>query len=451
MKSSSFPFSRRSFLVGFFFLLVSGYSSLGLAVEKTKHHESRAVASSILKSLRERTSNPPLHLATDLYDPSTGLHSEGVWHNCMVGIASLRLSQIDAAQKIANSLWKYSWDGTSFRRRAHSGLWDHSSSSGSLEALEQANYYSESGEHRCVQHGMALVFWSLLIRHGGGKDKECYKEQQQIIAKSFFDEFWGGGDRTALWTTVSKTQGGGTTTRPSASMGQTRGDDTIQESLYYRAVDQAVAVLACLLVLRTLEDDKEEYDRIQHIIRLTCQGLIADGIFGYCSRNENETRSYIGLDRNRNFWHDGWVMLALACAARQEVWYWPSLKPQFGDKQLQCLFDRLTDRYGHLEDTDEYAQCDTVWHWARSMKPDEGSGNVRYCGDNALLYAIMQNLDTTPVEGVDFCETDFWNFIEELRSRDKDGLASVADVYKQVRLHPNTELACLLLWDFDKF
>lgn len=46
----------------------------------------------------------------------------------------------------------------------------------------------------------------------------------------------------------------------------------------------------------------------------------------------------------------------------------------------------------------------------------------------------------------------FWNFIDMLRSNgDRDGndyhhLASVADVYTQVRLHPNTELAALLLW-----
>jgi hypothetical protein len=59
-------------------------------------------------------------------------------------------------------------------------------------------------------------------------------------------------------------------------------------------------------------------------------------------------------------------------------------------------------------------------------------------------------LDTTRDE-TDFCGSAFWKFIEELRSRDKDKLASVADVYKQVRLHPNTELACLVLWQFDQF
>ena len=41
----------------------------------------------------------------------------------------------------------------------------------------------------------------------------------------------------------------------------------------------------------------------------------------------------------------------------------------------------------------------------------------------------------------------FWDFVETLRSGgNKGGLASVGDVYPQVRLHPNSELAALLAW-----
>ena len=41
----------------------------------------------------------------------------------------------------------------------------------------------------------------------------------------------------------------------------------------------------------------------------------------------------------------------------------------------------------------------------------------------------------------------FWDFVETLRSvGSKGGLASVGDVYSQVRLHPNSELAALLAW-----
>jgi hypothetical protein len=80
---------------------------------------SRDISKSILEGLR--SSSPPtltakLDLETDFYDASTGLCSEGVWHNCLVGIASLELGQHDEASQIAKSLWKYSFDGTSFQR-----------------------------------------------------------------------------------------------------------------------------------------------------------------------------------------------------------------------------------------------------------------------------------------------------------------------------------------------
>ena len=48
---------------------------------------------SLVRALRARTQHKSalLNLETDFYDPSTGLHSEGVWHNSLIGIASLAL------------------------------------------------------------------------------------------------------------------------------------------------------------------------------------------------------------------------------------------------------------------------------------------------------------------------------------------------------------------------
>jgi hypothetical protein len=108
---------------------------------------------------------------------------------------------------------------------------------------------------------------------------------------------------------------------------------------------------------------------------------------------------------------------------------------------LQSLWKRLLALYGHLDPT-THAFDGTVWHWPKSLKQSAADGNVRYCGDNALLYAITRNLND---EGLDSLG-GFWDFIEELRSHDGEGLASVADEYTQIRLHPNSELASLLLW-----
>ena len=144
------------------------------ADEQEKQH-SIAIASNVLSSLRRHTasSSGPLNLETHFYDSTTGLHSEGVWHNCLAGMASLKLAELQhhsaeenfaAAQRIANSLWEYSWDDVSMQRRSWSGSWDHSRlQEGVANPPEQANYYNVSTEHRCIQHGAAVMFWSKLI------------------------------------------------------------------------------------------------------------------------------------------------------------------------------------------------------------------------------------------------------------------------------------------------
>jgi len=126
------------------------------------------------------------------------------------------------------------------------------------------------------------------------------------------------------------------------------------------------------------------------------------------------------------------------------------------EDQVKSLLTQLLGVYGSADGT--------VWHWAVEGRRQED--NVRYCGDNALLHAICAELQWAPEamggrggggggeppsrtrERINFKKTQkaFWDFVGELRARDADGLVSVADVYSQVRLHPNSELAALLVW-----
>ncbi len=124
-----------------------------------------------------------------------------------------------------------------------------------------------------------------------------------------------------------------------------------------------------------------------------------------------------------------------------------------GEEQVKSLLTQLFGVYGDADGT--------VWHWAMTgRRPEE---NVRYCGDNALFHAICSELQWAPEpkrssvageapsrtqEKINFkkAQKAFWDFVGGLRSRDVDGLASVGDVYPQVRLHPNSELAALLIW-----
>ena len=411
------------------------------AATEDEDKRSIALAENLMHSLRKRTSSPaPLNLETDFYDPTTGLHSEGVWHNCLVGMASVKLAELQkregdgshgegnlaAALRIAESLWEHSWDGVSFQRRAWSGLWDHSRlEEGADDPPEQPNYYRESTEHRCIQHGAALLFWSKLVHYHSlqGENELCYRlrAQYKLIAKQLMHEYWD--ESASKWRTIGKSQGGGTMSRKSASAGKPTAGVVDIEAPYYRAVDQAIGLLACLEMMK---DD----DSIIDVVRSTCQSLLSD--FGY--QSEKESVTYIGLERNRNLWHDGWVALALVSCAKTHPDCFPEkLRAR---QQVGSLLERLRDVYFD-------GGSGTMWHWPKAQKSGHESGNVRYCGDNALWYAISRA--RRQHSGGDTYNS-FWDFVRELQSNSEDGLVSVADVYPQVRLHPSTELACLVLW-----
>ncbi|KAL7527291.1 hypothetical protein ACHAWF_002124 [Thalassiosira exigua] len=420
-----------------------GRTILPSAAAKEEDERSIELAENLLRSLRQRTSSPaPLNLETDFYDPTTGLHSEGVWHNCLAGAASVKLAELQkhdddgreenlsAALHIADSLWEHSWDGVSFQRRSWSGLWDHSRlEEGAPDPPEQPDYYRESAEHRCVQHGAAVLFFSKLVRHRAlrsGDGELCYRcrAQYKLIAKQFLHEYWD--ESTKRWRTVGKSQGGGTVSRKSASSGKLTAGVVDVEAPYYRAVDQAIGLLACL------EMQKDGDDSVTEIIRSTCRTLLFD--FGYQSEKENV--SYIGLNRNRNLWHDGWAALALASCAQA----CPNCFPEKIDaeREVESMLGQLQEIY-----LDE--DSGTMWHWPKAQKSGHESGNVRYCGDNSLWYAISRAWQRGANDS-DGAHNSFWDFVHELQSNSDDGLVSVADVYPQVRLHPNTELVCLLLW-----
>lgn len=424
------------------------------ASSEEEEKKSVALTKKMLRSLRNRTpalscSSPvPLNLETDFYDPTTGLHSEGVWHNCLVGMASVKLAEVLQEEKddgqehylmdalrIADSLWGHSWDGVSFQRRSWSGLWDHSRlQEGADNPPVQANYYRASTEHRCIQHGVALMFWSNLIRNHylQSQDNEsCYRchAQYKLVAKQFLHEYWD--ESTKKWRTVSKSQGGGMVSRKSASAGAPAAGVDV-EAPYYRAVDQAIGLLACLEMMKDDNNELVDNELVVDIVRSTVQTLLSD--FGY--QNEKECVTYIGLERNRNLWHDGWVALALVSCAQTCPDCWP--EGSDAQSQVGLLLDRLREVY-----TDE--ESGTMWHWPTAQKPGKKNGNVRYAGDNALWYAICRGWR----QGSNDTYHSFWDFVHELQSNGEDGLVSVADVYPQVRLHPNTELAFLVLWPVD--
>lgn len=158
----------------------------------------------------------------------------------------------------------------------------------------------------------------------------------------------------------------------------------------------------------------------------------------------DDKRRNLGLNRNRNFWHDGWVLLALVHA---RDYIWPD-NYSHGQVPLMSIWKGLIELYAQddskTESTSNSTSFDgTVWHWPKGLKDPER--NVQYCGDNALAYAISCRLDSSAIFEED---GQFFKFVKRLQGQAGrlTPLVSVADVYPQVRLHPNSELAALLVW-----
>ena len=443
---------------------------------------------------RQEASSVRLNVETDFFDASTGLHSEGVWHNALVGIACLGLisargaavdEEVEAAPgRIGAALLQHSWDGVSFRRRAHSGMWDHAQVPGTQPA-----YYAQSNEHRCVQHGMAVVFFSFLR-----EIQPAAAPELASIVSAFAAEFWD--EQAGLWTTIGRSQGAATASRAAASTGLAcegpasvaaaeepdvaappghaspdgAGNNDVggffeagggSDVVYYRAVDQAVALMALVSLMKRWQPaDPIPREQLGEMIRVTAQQLLSPAGFGYggnySAADPNPwARAYMNLDRGRNLWHDGWVGLAL-CFASQHAREHCAVD----DAMVKALFEQLVAIYG--------GEDGRLWHWPAAQRP--ALDKVKYCGDNALMYALSACLQWTPPppsqshslggttrgaaqvsptqEKINLKKTQkvFWDFVGSLRGADADGLACVGDAYPHVRLHPNSELAALLVW-----
>ena len=279
---------------------------------------------------------PPLDLIADLYDADSGLCSEGVWHNCWLGTASVLAARrlrrdaapdagvdpeiaasrqriatpppaesetlFEAAILLADSLYELNFDD-GFRRRVASGAWRGAASSrAALEAAgEDAAFYEASRERRSVQNGAAVIFFSLLADEAAARahgDAARLAVRCDEAGVSFLDLFHD--EATGRFRRSAPGDGG-------------PGGD------YARAVDQAVACLACLRLQR-LEPRfcNTETVRARAAARSAVASLCDD--FGYRAylRGGPPPRNHLGDfhgARRRNSWHDALVCFALAAVA----------------------------------------------------------------------------------------------------------------------------------------
>jgi hypothetical protein len=161
-----------------------------------------------------------------IYDASTGLIRKGLAQ--LFGWNSIAHSWIKSKKPNRSLLvFQYSWTehpfGVELGRKLEGNIGFETN------APHQANYYKESGEHRCVQHGIALTFCPCWLVVPTTRRTANSTRHPGAFAKEFWDK--------ERWTTVSQSQGGGlfSVLQP-ARQSDGRG---LERLPYFRAVDQA--------------------------------------------------------------------------------------------------------------------------------------------------------------------------------------------------------------------
>lgn len=375
-------------------------------------------ASTIDALERTVTGQKPLSLLDDMYDESSGLCSEGVWHNSWLGVSrvlaarALRSSdseradaQLASARVLGDSLYALSFDGTGFRMRTSSNAWQSAEEAAeSLKAAgESIAFYEPSDERRCISSAAAVIFYSLLAEEDGAEASDAMARLVEV-GDAFTAEFFD--------TKVCRF-------RRDAS------------SDYWRAVDQALGCLACLRLAKT--GHKAASSRAM----ATCAADSLLREFGYSlyATEAIPPGTYLGRVASRNSWHDSIACLALLMSGVLGV----------GGESPTGLVRAMADSYRSPE-------AGHMMHTPRELTPGEGS-DVAFSSTQALWSAVVRaaELQSSRAEaagGVDGPALRAWHAVHVDA---ESGLLPVANVYPDARLWANTEWAAWSLLDKELF
>jgi hypothetical protein len=117
-----------------------------------------------------------LHLISQFFHAPSCLHNEGVWHNCLMGINYVLLSQkcqthqeeySEKYKKLSDSLYELNFDEKAylFRNRTHSTHWNHETSHCTFISYQYSRsvvHYKEDPEKNLNSNAIAILFWSFL-------------------------------------------------------------------------------------------------------------------------------------------------------------------------------------------------------------------------------------------------------------------------------------------------
>lgn len=378
-------------------------------------------AISTISALERNSGSQPLDLLSDLWHPESGLCSEGTWHNSMLGIgrvlaarevqssnpAHAAVLQASAA-KLGDSLFELNFDGSGFRKRSSSGIWQSAADADMASAIEKAGenvaFYLPSTEHRCISSAAAVIFYSMLAEETGD---ELALARAAQVGDCFVELFDPASCRFRRTSTCS----------------------------YFRAVDQAVGCLAALRLVRL----GHQVDANRAMASCAADSLLRE--FGY-SRYATERQppvTYLGREAARNSWHDSLVCFALVACGCLGV----------GGESLEGLLKAMVDDYRNPDGQ--------MRHQPRELCSADGVADamqaaVVYSSTQALWSAVMRAAGRQPGKKLSGKQSDVAPDAEaqvrayyEAHVLPETGLLPVANLYHDARLWANTEWAAWLV------
>lgn len=385
-------------------------------------------------------SGPLLDLVKHFYHEPSGLHNEGVWHNCLMAINYYCYCQSrengnesennqkevhfnekvkQAMNKVVKSVIELNFDRESrmFHQRTETDIWSHADAKHNM-LLAQLYQRTEHVDRvfKLISQVVALLMNTIVIwkqesgSDNGDDDKDqslsslCDDPNEQLCAihRLFYNEKHGMYLTKKQYVSPTTTEAG----------------DEPQEKVehsYFRAVDHALLLIAIVLmeakgVALHLSNEKNEiisYDQLKDNLRRVLLHEFGfngvETIRGYIVKmddKEQEEEKKLSQRAHRFLWQEIWVYLALLISSPD-----PSKDPAVRQGVEQFFDVYLNEENGLLYNElkpETYALDTLKTGWINDWRDAQGKKRSvyispitnyffnTYTGDNALAYGLLR-------------------------------------------------------------
>lgn len=416
-----------------------------------------------------------LDLVENYYHKPTGLHNEGVWHNCVMMAnyyllleqqeeISARSSEESAISgelfcamcKVSKSLVELNYDSDCnlFKQRTETEYWSHENAKNNSHLL-QLYQRTEHNEQvfKLISNTIALLSYSLLS-DANAKYAELVERYDmrvttidlQSLAHQILTSFFN--EQEGAYSTKIKLPASNPYNRES----------------HFKAADHALLLIALIVMeskcIPLPETVTQSYCDLKQLLRSSLLNK-----FGF--RHPDTIKSYINpegssddKEKYRFLWQDVWVLLALALTTSGAS----------DDVALQQLVRNIVDVYSNEDNNLFYCEPKpslysrelekrTITHGTLTehvyISPQTNFFYNCYTGDNALLYGFLDSLqksgklqwscsdkkDAQRKDFVDrFLHKAFFHFIEtQFKLNDDIKKLNISEVMRKSALWANSE------------